>query len=454
MAIQMRRGEKKDFKPEKLKIGEFAVPTDTGEVYIKTSESTTKGVATLDSSGKLEQMPTYSDVGAAPEVHKHSTDDITSGTLLIENGGTGASTQGEALVNLGTIPVYTTASSFISYPCTTSELIIALPYPSILILNVDSISASITDLPCSYGILTVHKRTSNRIQIIYNRSYEGQLNGNNLYFGNYNSLSKTVTWNKIFTNYSGCQVPIENGGTGGTDIYTAQNNLGLLKRYPDFSHLTLPETLRDVRDIFRLMENNSYIETTVGSNVSPKIQAICPVASGCLKIVRFYNQYTGYAEFHSNPISENSKWVGSLHNDRGFVWNKVYTSNCIIPIENGGTGATTTDQALTNLGAAPSNHAHSASDITSGTLPIENGGTGAYTAVQALENLGAVPQELTINSKPLSSDIELNCADIGAAEENHVHEFSELINTPTTLAGYGITDVLSNEHTHDFNSIT
>ena len=144
-------------------------------------------------------------------------------------------------------------------------------------------------------------------------------------------------------------LPVENGGTGANEIYTAQSNLGLLKRYPDFSHLILPETLRDVRDIFRLMENNSYIETTVGSNVSSKIQAICPVASGCLKIVRFYNQYTGYAEFYGNPISENSKWVGSLHNDRGFVWNKVYTSNCIIPIENGGTGATTADKALTNL---------------------------------------------------------------------------------------------------------
>lgn len=262
----MQRGEKKDFKPEKLKVGEFAVPMDTGEVYIKTGEATTKGIATLDSSGKLEQMPTHSDVGASAKGHKHSADDITSGVLPIENGG--------------------------------------------------------------------------------------------------------------------------------TDIYNAQNNLGLLKRYPDFSHLTLPETLRDVRDIFRLMENNSYIEITVGSNVSSKIQAICPVASGCLKIVQFYNQYTGYAEFHSNPISENSKWVGSLHNDRGFVWNKVYTSNCIIPIENGGTGATTTDQALTNLGAAPSNHAHSASDITSGTMPIENGGTGATTESGAVSNLNTAIVDL------------------------------------------------------------
>lgn len=66
MAIQMRRGEKKDFRPERLKVGEFAVPIDTGEVYIKTSENVTKALATLDGTGKLESMPTAEDVGAAP----------------------------------------------------------------------------------------------------------------------------------------------------------------------------------------------------------------------------------------------------------------------------------------------------------------------------------------------------------------------------------------------------
>lgn len=53
MAIQMRRGAKKDFNPDKLRVGEFAVPTDTNGVYIKTSENTTKGIATLDDNGKI-----------------------------------------------------------------------------------------------------------------------------------------------------------------------------------------------------------------------------------------------------------------------------------------------------------------------------------------------------------------------------------------------------------------
>ena len=201
----MRSGEKKDFKPEKLKVGEFAVLTDTGEVYVKTSEETVKGLATLNQSEKLEQMPTYLEIGAAAESHEHSANDITSGTL---------------------------------------------------------------------------------------------------------------------------------------------------------------------------------------------------------------------------------------------------------PISRGGTGARSSSAALTNLGAAKSVHEHSASEIASGTLPVERGGTGGTTANAALTNLGAVPKTRTINFKALSSNIELNCADVGAAEKNHVHSFSELKDKPTTVAGHGITDILSNDHTHTFESIT
>lgn len=210
-------------------------------------------------------------------------------------------------------------------------------------------------------------------------------------------------------------LPIENGGTGANEIYTAQRNLGLMKRYTNLNHLTLGESYT-IKDIFLAMKNNSYIEMWVGSNSSSAIRAACPVTAGTLRIYRLANQYEGYAEFNGSPIVGNARWVSSIHADRLFVWNKVYTS--------------------------------------SQTVPIKSGGTGATTASAAISNLGAVPATRTINSKPLDSNIELNCADIGAAEENHVHEFSELVNTPTTLAGYGITDGLSNEHTHNFNSIT
>ncbi|HAU86432.1 MAG TPA: hypothetical protein DCW90_13335 [Lachnospiraceae bacterium] len=59
-----------------------------------------------------------------------------------------------------------------------------------------------------------------------------------------------------------------------------------------------------------------------------------------------------------------------------------------ITVEKGGTGATTAQEALSNLGAAAETHNHSATDIKTGTLPISRGGTGATTAALARFMLG------------------------------------------------------------------
>ena len=72
-----------------------------------------------------------------------------------------------------------------------------------------------------------------------------------------------------------------------------------------------------------------------------------------------------------------------------------FHSGMTIPVANGGTGATTAAEALTNLGAASATHTHSASSITEGTLALANGGTGATSATQARANLGAAAENHT-----------------------------------------------------------
>jgi len=66
-------------------------------------------------------------------------------------------------------------------------------------------------------------------------------------------------------------------------------------------------------------------------------------------------------------------------------------SSGAIPIANGGTGATTATQALSNLGittALDNKLNKDFSNVSSGAVPIANGGTGATTAADALSNLG------------------------------------------------------------------
>lgn len=76
----------------------------------------------------------------------------------------------------------------------------------------------------------------------------------------------------------------------------------------------------------------------------------------------------------------------------------VATDNTV-PVSRGGTGSTSAaaarsalDITPTSIGAAPSSHNHSASDITTGTLSVARGGTGETTLPALLNALGIFVQ--------------------------------------------------------------
>nr|DAK85098.1 MAG TPA: Baseplate component [Caudoviricetes sp.] len=103
-------------------------------------------------------------------------------------------------------------------------------------------------------------------------------------------------------------------------------------------------------------------------------------------------------------------------------------------------------------------HRHAASHITSGKLSIARGGTNATTASDALSNLGGVPTTRTINSKALSSNITLNASDVGAAESNHTHSTSDISSGTLPIARGGTnattaSDALSNLGGVNFSNI-
>ena len=125
-----------------------------------------------------------------------------------------------------------------------------------------------------------------------------------------------------------------------------------------------------------------------------------------------------------------------------------------LPISQGGTGATTAEDALTNIGAAASSHTHPASDITSGTLPIERGGTGATTASSAIINLGISGNVLYSNSSGSDGTITLsssvsNFTRIGVYAKNRlgtVGAYNEIYRPYTTTMLISNIDATNNNY--------
>lgn len=145
-----------------------------------------------------------------------------------------------------------------------------------------------------------------------------------------------------------------------------------------------------------------------------KGQFVNPSVTGSLSSLSTTNKSSlvdAINEVKTNATSNESS-IGSLTDRMSTSETDIDNlENRVTPISLGGTGATTTSEALVNLGLtataselnfvdgvtsniqtqidgkASSSHNHSASNITSGTLAIARGGTGASTASNAVSNL-------------------------------------------------------------------
>ena len=120
----------------------------------------------------------------------------------INCGGTGATTYKDAQKNFH---FYTDLVQLgITVPCTTADVVNALPTSSIFLLGTESVSASITDAPTGYGFFAIFKGANpNRKFGLFARSLT---NTENYETGNWfyimNVANGVYSWQKILTNVS------------------------------------------------------------------------------------------------------------------------------------------------------------------------------------------------------------------------------------------------------------
>ena len=132
----------------------------------------------------------------------------------------------------------------------------------------------------------------------------------------------------------------------------------------------------------------------------------------------------------------------------------------VIPVANGGTGNSSVDTTPTQnstkmvtsggvynaiQNASPKSHAHSASDITSGTLPVARGGTG-NTAIDTTPTSGS--------TKMVTSGGVYNALS-GKADSSHNHSAANITSGTLPLArgGLGRTTKTTTSSDYEFRAI-
>ena len=159
--------------------------------------------------------------------------------------------------------------------------------------------------------------------------------------------------------------------------------------------------------------------------------------------------YFSVADFNGNADIIDSA-VGSIDTALSNKLNTDFSnvSGGAIAIANGGTGATTASDALTNLGVdtALSNKADKDLSNVTGTIAIANGGTGATTASGALTNLGV--------DTALDGKLNTDFSNISGGAISIANGGTGATTASGALTNLGVDTALSNKADKDLSNVT
>ena len=183
----------------------------------------------------------------------------------------------------------------------------------------------------------------------------------------------------------------------------------------------------------------------------------------------------------SNPHGVTATQVGALPTTGGTLTGILYTtaSTPLLIGKNGKVGLRAATEEKNNVGQINiSNAWYGNGDQWGAQISAYNGQTGKYNELRVSHdgieyndeddvahkvlhdgNISsyAVPTTRKVNNKVLSADISLTASDVGAATNNHTHNYNDLSNTPTipTIpsslpANGGNADTVDGKHASDF----
>ena len=359
---------------------------------------------------------THDDVGAAKANHTHAASDIKSGMLSIENGGTGAASVTGAQ---SALKIFTDVSQLnVDYPCTTGDIVNAMPSGAIGFFNVEASSSTVTDVASEFSFLEIYKATPNRVRVLLNSSSDDSSSGEATFnIGQYNAQTHSIeSWKRIQT--SAFATPINCGGTGATTEAQALENLGATPKTRTINSKTLISDIElSCADVgaapYEAKSSTDFNEMqTPGLYTMRSSTANAPTEGSYHSLIVNKSDNGNYVQQIAIKESSYEVYVRYLNGSNWSAWKQISMADHVQAIDKGGTGATTASTALSNL--------HGVEMTTSSvTYYISPSGSDSNSGESASSPFKTLAYALSKLPKFLKHDVTINVAQ-GTYSESEV----------------------------------